>query len=240
MKILDIANIRSVANRYNGFAKPTLFVVNITPPASMANDGIVKDLMFFCSTVDTPGISFGTDNYMHKGYGLEDKRATSVMIDDINCSFIIDNKHAVVNFFHKWAQKMFNFDHTTPSSTSQGTANESFGYPVDTWGTMNIFMYDSATDQIAAYTVDKVQPAGVPSTQLGWELVDSLMILPMSFTCRSFSTNSTATNSISDNAAIDALSQAQAALTQINNTQYAPNTAAQTVQNLVNTASQYL
>lgn len=212
MKVLDITNITATVARYKGIAKPSLFVVSITPPQSLINDSVVQDLKFLGSTSNLPGITFSTDDYKPKGYGLSELRVTNVIQDDVAVNFFIDNQGAVQNFFHKWGQKQFNFDHTNIKSTSQGTPLEGFAYPADIWGVIDLTHYAQDGTPILTYNLSKVIIKSIGTVQMGWEMNDQIAFLPITFGFKSWSTKGTASNDVKYNSSLDVMANQRSAL----------------------------
>lgn len=205
MKILDITNITSAVNRYKGYAKPSLFAVNITPPPSLVNDDIAKDLVFFTGNAELPGIDFNVEQYRSKGYGTTEPRLTEANFAPINMSFFADGKGMVQGFFQKWAQKQYNFDPTLSKSTAAGTPSETFAYPADVWATIEITHYTAAADPIHTYTLHKASISSIQPISLGWELNDQLMFLPVTFVYKAWGTKVTAANQVKYDTAHDAM-----------------------------------
>ena len=201
MKVLDITNITSAVNRYKGLAKPSLFAVNITPPPGMVNDDVVRDLVFFATNAELPGIDFNIEQYKAKGYGTNEQRVTEVSFTPLQMNFYADNKGSVQGFFQKWAQKQYNFDPSLTKSTSAGTPSETFAYPNEMWATIEITHYTVAAEPIHTYKLDKVLLQTINQVQLGWELNDQMMLLPVTFVYKAWGTKVTAANQVKYNGA---------------------------------------
>lgn len=197
----SIIDMVSAVNRLGGLAASNRFVVQITPPSLIFNDA--RNLTFLCETVNLPGIQFGTEDVKHKGYGTIEKRATSAGFEDVTCTFFIDNSGICLSFFHRWAQLVYSFDYNHDRKKVDGMSLESFNYPEDFWGTIEIQFKTNDNRDITVYTLDKAWPSAIGSMTLGWEQNDSLARLPITFNYRSFSTDKTIDTKTTNNEQID-------------------------------------
>ncbi len=163
-------------------ARPNRFAVQITPPNGLTSP-ISNDLMMLSNSANLPGSNFGLDVVKHKGYGLDEKRPNSLSLDDITLTIIADGRGQVLDFLHKWYEKVFSTD-------EDSTNSETFNYPVEYWGTLDIYLYDTTGGTYTTYTMSKAYPVVVGSVQLAWENNDQLMLIPVTFTYRNYKRNS--------------------------------------------------
>lgn len=191
----------AIVNGLGGLATLNRFVVQITPPSTLAKD--MRTLSFLCETVNLPGITFGTDDIKQKGYGITEKRASSIGFEDVTCTFFIDNSGICLSFFQKWAQLITSFDPNHSRDLVNDMSLESFNYPEEYWGTVTIYFMDTSNNNVSVYTLDKVWPSAIGSVTLGWESNDSLARIPITFNYRSFSTDNTLSTEKTSNPGID-------------------------------------
>lgn len=173
----DLNEFRALINKV-GIQRPTMYAVNITPPASVTSP-IVNSLPLLCTGTFAPGTSFQTDMYRHKGYGIEDRRPNGLNPEDVTLTFINDGQSKISKFFDKWANKIFNFH----SSTGRGS--ERLGYPNDYYSTIEVYLYDPTGDKVSTYTYEDAWPLNVGNIQLGWDMNDVYTSLPVTFAYRS-------------------------------------------------------
>ena len=182
----DINEIKSIIGRY-GIAKTSTFATLLSPPSAVKSN-IINDLPMLCDTVNLPGINFDLDQTRYKGYGLYEKRPTQASFEDITMTIIADGKGLVLEFIQKWMAYVMNIDGNSPSS-SYGIKSEIFNFPADYYGTIDIYIYDVNGNKYQTYTMHQAFPVALGAIQMGWENVDSLMRIPVSFTYRSFTSN---------------------------------------------------
>ena len=171
----------------HGIAKPSNFAVNITPPAQI-NSQFISDLPFLVSGSNLPSFAFQVDEVRHKGYGLSEKRPVQATFDDLSLNIIGDAAGRVLEFFQKWYLLIHNFDGESENSAF-GVPSESFNYPVDYWGTVELYLYDITSKKYHTMKFNKAYPLVIGQTSLGWEMNDQFMNIPIGFTYRSPSTS---------------------------------------------------
>src|SRR6185503_6122256 len=99
---------------------------------------ILDDLHMLCDTTNLPGVSLGTDDIRHKGYGIAEKRPTTIGFEDITLTIIGDGGGKVKDLLHKWFNDVISFDNEDENKTGL------FNYPDEYNGTMEIIVYDQA------------------------------------------------------------------------------------------------
>ena len=184
----DISELKSVLAKH-GIAKTSNYAAMFSPPIALQSS-IINDLPMLCDSVNIPGVSLQTDQVRHKGYGLFEQRPTQATFEDITVTLIADAKGLVLDFLHKWMALVTNYDGESEKST-YGIASETFNYPEEYWGTIEIYLYDSNANKYVTYVVHKAFPIAVGAVQMGWENSDTLMRIPASFSYRSFTSNTT-------------------------------------------------
>lgn len=186
--MFNINDIRSVLNKH-GVARPSNFAVNITPPLEIY-DSFVNDLPFLADTANVPAVTLTTQDYKHKGYGLSEARASGISFEPLTLTIIGDGSGKVLEFLEKWMSLVYNFNGEKEES-SYGIGAELINYPVDYWGTFELYMYDIASQKYHTYKMAKAYPTSIGPVQLGWEQTDSLMHIGLNVTYRSMSTSVT-------------------------------------------------
>jgi hypothetical protein len=197
-RILDMI---TTINRLNGLTTLNRFSVQITPPQILVNKS--RDIPFLCETVNLPGIQFTTEQIKYKGYGLIEKRPTSMEMDDITATFFIDNSNVIMGFFQKWMQMVYSFDPNHSRDKVHGMSLESFNYPGEYYGTMVISVKNVGDENVIEYTLEDVYPLNMGAITLGWENNDQVARLAVTFAYRSFSTGETLNTSTAQNTSLD-------------------------------------
>lgn len=172
----NINELRGMLGK-RGVQRLTNYAVNITPPSTLL-DEVVYDIPLMCDTAYIPGTAFNTDTFKHKGYGLEERRPNGIIPEDLTLTFIGDAEGKLVKFFDKWGNKVMN------SHTSSGPGTERFGYPVDYYGTLDLYMYDIDSSLMTTYTMQDAWPTNIGNVQVGWNMTDQFVIIPVTFTYR--------------------------------------------------------
>lgn len=180
----NISDFSSNISR-RGIQKNHSFEVVITPPTSMEAPDIIKDIPIRCNTVNLPGVTLGVDDVRHKGYGLAEKRPIQVGFEDISLTMIADAQGQLNKFLLDWMQLIYPID-----NEQFGDNIEYFEYPINYYGGLEIFVYDNTGAKHSTFTLVDPYPNAVGSLQMGWENVDSVQIIPVSFAYRSFKRNS--------------------------------------------------
>jgi hypothetical protein len=137
--------------------------------------------------VNLPSITLGTENFKHKGYGVDESRVNSIAFEDITLTLFVDNSNKVLNLFQKWIDRTFAF--------SDG--KETLYFPEEYWGTLDIQVKDASDNNVIKYTMEKAHPVLLGSVQLGWEQNDALARIPVTFTYRTYSTELLEGNQVS-------------------------------------------
>lgn len=165
-----------------GFTKASKFLVEIYPPQSLNSLGSNPNVFFLCDSANLPGISLSTDDVQVTGYGISEKRPRSAEFGPVNLSFFCDSNTKVFSFFHRWLQSIYNFNlDTAPSGTAGGLPMNTFAYPKEYYGVVNISHFDDTGEQIIQYTLNDAFPTAVGDIPLDWGLTDQLIKIPVSF-----------------------------------------------------------
>ena len=178
----DINNFKSKLNLYGGPSKTNLFEVRLT--GSLNEDVIpAGDLVFFCKTVQIPGINFTLMENKPQGLGLPQSFPVGYTSEALNCIFILDTKHYVLSFFHLWMQNIINYD-TTNLFAPNALDPEHFPHEIN-------FRDDYEMDmEIIYYGQDEsryhiklrgVYPSQIGSINLSWDENDQIANLPVNF-----------------------------------------------------------
>lgn len=163
-----------------GVSKASKFFVEIYPPRAFPVD---SSLFFLCDTATMPGLSWQADEFRMGGYGNIEKRPLSAVFTDVNLSFFNDSNSKVLSFFHQWMQAVYNFNQSiNPAGTSKGVPMDTFSYPKEYYGIVNISHFDDAGENIITYTLNEAYPIAIGDINVDWSASDQLVRVPISFT----------------------------------------------------------
>lgn len=188
----DIQELKSSLNR-KGYQKGSHFAVNIAPPPIMGLPSIITDIPIRTNSVNLPGVNLGVDEIKHKGYGLGERRPLSVGYEDVTLTLIADASGEINNFLHDWMELI----HPTDDERVGTDSVEFFEYPNEYYGGLEIYMYNMAGGKHTTFTLTNPFPVSIGGVQMGWENVDSLMMIPVSFAFRGFKRNSSYSGAVS-------------------------------------------
>jgi hypothetical protein len=190
-------NINEFSSQINkhGLAQNNLFLVRIIPPAGFTriSDGaednsvslnLSSELEFFCRTVTLPELDVQTVDYQRQGFGAITRRPQSMTFPVLPTVFMVDSNFAVLKFFHRWMQKIVNYD------TSAGVISEvddalpfEMGYKNEYATTIEVIVYSFASESITyKYTMSGAYPIQVGNITEAWEQAGEIMTLPVGFT----------------------------------------------------------
>jgi hypothetical protein len=196
-------------NKRNGLSKSSKFMAYFREvPSGIGTLEGKRDLSFLCDAVSVPGIAYQSDDIRSSGYGNIEKRPYATIYNDVTLNFFCDNDGVVVDFMHKWLQSVFNFNDKSAagSTTSKGLGPNTFAYPQDYFGTIEIIQYfDEDEDQQEVFSVqlEEAYPIAMGDIQLDWNNTDTLTKISVTFTYTYWSSSSL------DDGKIDSASRAR-------------------------------
>lgn len=181
-----IDELSSNLSRY-GYQKSSSFSAIITPPPSLTTSGIIGELDVRINSINLPGFNFGTDEIRQKGFGLGEKRPLSVSYDDIAITIILDGRGEIPKIMREWSEMIH------PTSLEDFGMNdvEYFEYPNNYYGGLEIQIYSIDGTPHSRYNFIQPFPTQVGAIQMSWENANSIALLPVMFSYRSYNLNST-------------------------------------------------
>lgn len=181
----DINELRASISRY-GMQKASHYTTIVTLPSTMGGSNIMSETPLRINSVNLPGINLGLDEIRHKGFGLGEKRPISVSYDDISITMIADGQGQLAATMHEWMELIYPSD-----LESVGADNvEYFEYPNNYYGGLEIDVFDMMGNPHTNYSFIQPFPTAVGAVQMSWETTDQLLLLPVTFSYRSFRKNS--------------------------------------------------
>lgn len=189
----NINELSSSLSRY-GYQKTSHYACSIILPSSMSNSGIFKETPLRVNSVNLPGFNLGTDEIKHKGFGLNEKRPIQTSFEEISMTIIADGQGMLSNTLHDWLEMIF-----PTNDEDSGSENvEYFEYPINYYGGLEIYVYDITSNIHTTYTFTQPFPTVLGGVQMGWENTDSILLLPVTFSYRSYKKNSSNSGFISN------------------------------------------
>ena len=168
----SVSDFKSKIQTYGGLARKNLFVVEIfdsgiNSSATNINPG---DLRFFCKTATLPGIDIGVLDYFPNGFGIRQSIPVTSSTGSVNLVFMLDSDHKILSFFHRWMQKIVNYDVSSGilSSVDDQLPFE-FGYKDEYSTTMSIKFYSSDMKGYYEYTLYDAFPTQVSAIDVSWD-----------------------------------------------------------------------
>jgi len=184
----SVNDMMSCINGRNGLSKSSKFMAYFREfPSGIDTQGGKRDLSFLCDAVSVPGIAYQSDDIRSSGYGNIEKRPYATIYQDVTLNFFCDNDGVVFDFMHKWLQAVFNFNNKSApnSQTNRGLYPNTFAYPKDYFGTIEIIQYfDQDEDQQEVFSIqlEEAYPISMGDIQLDWNNIDTLTKISVTFT----------------------------------------------------------
>lgn len=198
----SIDAFRAAIDKQGGLARLNVFEVRFsrasvkgdsdTPP--WAGNGITnRDLRFFCQTVTLPGIGVDTFNHRPNNIDIMQSFPQAIARQDLECVFMIDDKHEILDYFHSWMRNIVNYSSDgmqTPTTKSEHLIYE-LGYKKEYSQTMDIVVYSRSPQYTGGSNGYICRLRGVYPVQIGhlllsWNANDEYGTLPVSFSFESF------------------------------------------------------
>lgn len=176
--MFDISTLKAVFAKY-GLSKPSSYLVTITPPSSL-NDSFISDLPLLIDTAEIPELGFITEDIKAGGFGVTEKRVTNSTNGEFTVTIIGDASGKVLSFLESWMALTHN-SNPLSGTNDYGVRPNTSNYPVNYWGTVELHVYDITSKKFWTHTLHRAFPLTRGSVQLGWEQLDSLVKIPVTF-----------------------------------------------------------
>lgn len=171
-----------------GLAQSNLFVARITVPdgdvGAQAPGGNTADLQFLCRTVDIPDFTVGMTPFRPRGVGPAEQRPTTFDYGPLNLVFMVDSNFDVLKFYHRWMQKVVNYDVSAggDGATSNGTRAYEFGYRDEYAGVIDVKIFSNQIeDKFYEYRFQNAFPTSIGQITSAWENQGEVLLLPVTF-----------------------------------------------------------
>jgi hypothetical protein len=98
----SVSNFISELNKY-GVARSEKFKVEIVPPPAIQNQlTVIRNIPFFCESVDVPGLNIITRPAKIHNLNIQRPSTIDYMGDGINLTFLVDGSWNIKKFFDAW------------------------------------------------------------------------------------------------------------------------------------------
>jgi hypothetical protein len=177
-------NINEFSAKLNqtGVAKSNLFLVEITPPSGFGEES--RHMTFMCKSVSIPGINIESAATSNNPIGPPEVVFYKTGKDPLSAQFIVDSDFRVLKFFHRWMQRIVNYNIGQGSFAEDpsGKLPYQFGYRSEYAGTVSVTVFsEHQTDRYYRYTFTKAFPRTLSGTEHSWDNSAEVFTLPVSF-----------------------------------------------------------
>lgn len=190
----NISEFKATLDKYGGISRNNLFEVQFT--GFEDDNGMPKkDLVFFCSSVMFPGVTLNVFDYRPNNVELTQSLPFAMGHEQLECVFMVDESHKVLEYFHRWMQKIVNYsvdgimDGPSLGTTSTNGGKQypyEFGYKEDYVQTMLIKKYTKTSELVYQCSLKNVYPVNLGSATLAWDNNDSYTVMPIAFSYSDF------------------------------------------------------
>lgn len=148
----------------------------------------VEDLTLRCESSNIPGMSMmSADGIRRYGYGAPEKIPYGAIFNDITTTFVVDHSASQYKFFNIWMNGIYNTNTQNgilTKSPIDGSMPFEVAYKEDYATTINIFMYNEATNKVLELTLHEAFPIQMHDTNMSWGDTDNIVRLSVSFSYR--------------------------------------------------------
>jgi hypothetical protein len=188
----NINEISSAINGQNGLLFNPHYYVQITPNAQsdITNDPALRQIPFFCTQAQLPGLTLGSRDIMQSGYGIPERRPVNASFQDFTLSFICDGKAQILSFFQNWMQSIHNSDAQHGFNQAvHGLRVYEFQYPDKYEGTIKIYNLNTKAEQIIEWTIFQAYPMSMSDETIGWHESEEIIKVNVMFNYNWWTTN---------------------------------------------------
>jgi hypothetical protein len=158
-----------------------------------------RELTLYCESASLPSIMFDTSYVRRYGYGPTERKPYNPVFADMNFQFLGDAHGVILRVFHNWMASIINFNGSRGLRTPSGDLMPyEIEYKDNYKADIRIAVYNDHDDEIIIYTLHDAYPVMLGEIAMGWNDMDNLMRIPVSFTYRDWSSNSLKDPSLAD------------------------------------------
>lgn len=178
----SVSEFSSQINKH-GLAVNNLFVLTITPPMAFNENMGGRELTFFCRATKIPDNSLSMMGAKQLGYGPTISYPTGMELDSLTSEFMIDSNMDVMKFFHRWQQKIFNYNSEQgPLGSNNNQMVYEMSYKSDYAATIQVDIYTGHSPDVKyTYKFFDAWPFSVANPQLSWDNQAEIMTSSIQF-----------------------------------------------------------
>lgn len=178
----SVSEFSSQINKH-GLAVNNLFVFTITPPMTFNDNMGPRELTFFCRSTKIPDNSLSMMGTKKLGYGPTVSYPTGMELDTLGAVFMVDSNMDVMKFFHRWQQKIFNYNSEQgPLGSNNNQMVYEMSYKTEYAATIQVDVYTSHSPDVKyTYKFFDAWPFSVGNPELAWENQAEIMTAPVQF-----------------------------------------------------------
>lgn len=183
----DVARFAAEIGALDGIHSNSKFRVRAFSPV-----GDSRFIEFTCHTVDVPGLTVATVPVRVLGYGAPVDAPLTPAYGEAQIQCFVDNSGEVYKFFTRWQQAVVNYNYEPGGATagqSVGAFPFQVSYAADYVGRVDIDTFSQSGDPIRRVTLHDAWPRAVGQVQHSWGARDTLTVLPVQLSYRSWTSD---------------------------------------------------
>lgn len=170
-----------IANFQGGGARPNLYNVVLTFPASLPVGLASVKAAFTCKAASLPSSNLGMAQVPFMGRAV--KLAGDKVFDDWNISIINDTDFSVRNAFELWSNYI--------NGNMGNVSAPGWGNPTNYFAYADVIQLDREDRAIKSYRMEGLFPVNVGEIQLGFDQNDVIEEFPVTLACNYWRSNTT-------------------------------------------------
>lgn len=197
---MNINDFKCTMDKYGGPAISSLFHVELYSPDGSSSE-VERDFRFLCHIASLPGFNLVTQPYRPDNIGIQQAMPIGIEGERLDVMVYLDDQHHVLNYFHSWIQRVYNYSAYAGKQTPRRGDNTHLPYEInyksDYEKTM-IIRHFSQDGQYYEYAFTGVYPVDLGAVRMSWADNGGTMDLPVNFGYSSFMTTGTRFGSAAD------------------------------------------
>lgn len=194
---IDISSFRATVSQ-KGYLPNNRFRVSLVPPPGLRGAAIgadslnpftvARDVQFYASTINLPGVSLTTTDHLRYGYGMVTKRPFGIRMQDVSMNVYVDSGADTLNFMRSWIKLAANYDFGDrevigdPSGYLPDQRVFELAYPKQYLTDVDVMVYDYNGSEKMKVTLIEAYPISVSDVGLSWSAQDQVMTFSTTLT----------------------------------------------------------
>lgn len=190
----DVNELSSVINGNAGLLRPAHFFTFITAPnwALQEDNSAGENRIhpFLCYSANIPDLTVSSNNFRPQGIGVLQKRANDVSFGNLTLNFFCDGRGLVLKYFQKWIQNIQNINGNMSYDNQYNKMKVfEFGYPENYETNLDIYVLNSAGDEVLQTTIINAYPSAIKTIPLDWGSTNEIITIAVDFNYNYFFTD---------------------------------------------------